>query len=279
MAIELTPFQIQVATTKIIEGTYSPSEWRLILDGLEQFDRIGDKSRKKIGISTLIALVAAIVGGIVFGIWAFFPLSILTVILFVIYLKKKKFDLPPVLENFLIPVVSIISEEMDPREMLNIRADMRGACENSKCTGSEKSNNGYPKIETDYYKDLWFSGKARLADDSRLEWEVTDDVWKRKVTKKTISGKYKMKTKFKVKTTVEMKLGVEHDSYAAPSSPQADQMTRIDYKSGEKRDSIRIRRMFIKDDIADRLGLNEFLDVLAEGFNHLKVNPSKEEQQ
>lgn len=277
----LNPDQKRLLGEKSVEGSRTPEEWLGLLKDVSEFDRIGDAGRSGAGklaiillISTVILLfVSGLLGQLIPG-WIPIVLLILCVlgaiISGLIYFKLKKVDLPNRLRQFIVPVIAILREDIEPSALLNLRIDLRGPIGEKEMNHQEDSS-GYPKIKITNYADSWFSGGANLADSSSLQWQLIDYIRQRKVTKRNPRGKIKSKTKYKIQTLIEVKLGMRSKDYT-PVAP--DPSGEVSLKTGEKRNHLRIRHVEHSTELNSPLDFKVFLDAVTAAYKQVKPQAS-----
>jgi hypothetical protein len=278
----LTPEQKRFVEDKYIEASRTPSEWLAFFARIAEYDRHGDSGRKLLGragigfaIAAFVSIFVSVVAESFIPSLVVWPIAILMGLL---YLIKKKSDLPNKFREFVVPLVSILREEMRASEPLFLHLDFRGGTEQYKQTSGEhfktaKRPASYVKadITERFFSDIWIEGRARLADDSRLELAIVDHICERKVGKRNARGKYKTKTKYKIKSVIEARLQLPQEDYALMGAGGRES-DRIRLKSGEKRNAIRVRRVVKSSDLNSVLGLNHALDVIARAYKNVAPN-------
>ncbi|HSE99144.1 MAG TPA: hypothetical protein VLD57_12825 [Blastocatellia bacterium] len=278
----LSPRQKEFVKVKYIENSHTPSEWLAFFSKIAVYDRHGDAARnvlKKAGCATGAAAFISIFISAFFETWLpillLAPIAIITVVL---YFIRKKSDLPNNFRKFLVPMVSILREEMKPGEPLFLHIDLRGGLLNSKevpaprlRTTDKISRWSSGNISESFYSDRWLEARGVLADKSRLELQVRDFIRKRVVTRRNARGKTKVKTKYKVKSTIDARLHLPQDDYAVMSAG-ASGGEKINIKPGEKRSAIRVRRTVIARDLESVVPFNQGVDVIARAYRQVKLN-------
>jgi hypothetical protein len=266
--------QKRFVKAKVLEGESTPDEWLSFFGQIAEFDTYVDAGRKSlkigcgafailfvvgivlVGVAGPVLLVFALVGAIALGITA---------------LVQSRVDLPNNFRGLTVPFVSILKEEMEPGEQLHLRLDLRGktipdkedrAARTSTASGDDR-----------FFEDTWMSGRAMLADGSRLEWSIVDYVRERKRTKRSASGKTKAKTKHKIKTAVEARLSLRHKDYAAiQAATPNDWHDRIDFKTGGSRNTVRVKRVIVSTDLKAMLDLDQVLEAVGRCYAQVRLN-------
>lgn len=286
----LTPDQKRIIAEKQIEGNYTPGEWLALLRQLAEYDRHGDAVRKvvkKIGcISGIMIFVTFIIGAMLGLFFLFFIALIPAAAVLVLYIRKKRSDLPNKLRRFAVPLISILREEMEPGEPLHLRMDFRSGTIKEKETaylgpGETKARyrhaSNVMKIKETHYVNAWMEGRAQLAGGEILEWQITDNTRQRNITKRGSSGKTKFKTKYKVKTIIDARLQLPRSDYAIMSGgPSSNRGEKIATRSGEKRNLIRVRRAIISSQVDPEPDIKEFLNLLAGAFKRVTLTGTGE---
>jgi hypothetical protein len=263
---------------KLIEGTRTADEWLSLLGPLAEYDRHGDAVRsvlKKAGCISALAFLACLYLGVVVGLWMLFVIMLIIAIVGVtIFTRQFKEDLPDNFRKFVVPLISILREEMEPDQALYLRLDFRGGEHKEKQVVRGQSPTTQGK-ET-YFVDTWIAGKTSLADDSRLEWEVADNIRRRQITKRR-SSKVKTKVKHKIKTLIDVRLGPSAEHYTPADTGGASEGMQTGLKLGEKRSTVRVRRVIVSRQLGSVLNLDDFVAAIAEGYRRVtQIQGSKE---
>ncbi len=271
----LTPDQLRILGSKQVEATYTPDQWFALLAQLAEYDRIGDAARKTIGrlgcaTGVLLAITFFIA---VTGFFIPFVLVLLAGIpLLIFYISRKKRDLSDRLRRFTVPLISILKEEMEPGQPLYLKLDFREGTEKEKETSLPTRARHMPgNIKETFYANPWMEGEALLADGSRLQWMITDNIRKRVINKRSASGKSKTKTKYKIKTRFEAQVQLRRTDYAlADKSSGTFKGDRVAARAGEKRNVVSLRRAVISTTLDSVPDLNNFLDLVAGAYRRVK---------
>ena len=271
--------QKQLIQVKTIEASRTPADWLTFLQKVSEFDRIGDGARSaagKIGgvfaVLALVFLFAPAMSSFIGGIFYFSVEAILLFIAIfngVAYFRLKKNDLPNRLRQFIVPVISVLREDMDANESLNLKMDLRGPTIPEKEHDELPGEGGYPSVTITNFIDPWFSGTASLADGSALNWQATDYVRRRKIKKRNSRGKIKYKTKYKVQTVIDTRLGLRSESYT-PQTSTTD--SEVVLKAGEKKNQLRVRRGVESTDPNAIPDFEIFLSAVTDAYKQVKVN-------
>jgi hypothetical protein len=278
----LTPDQKIFVQEKRIEGTYTPEQWLVFFSKIAEYDTLRDASKGKftgLGCTFVALTVASVILG--FVILILLPLALLMIvamIIFFVFFSKRRKDVPNHLRQFIVPLLQILREEMKHREPMFLRVDLRGPTLPEKKYSDQLSKSAQQaqsrgsKIKEEYFANQWLAGRARLADDTLIEWQIFERIRKREEGKRRTSGKFKTKTKHKVKTRVEANLVFKRKAYVVAKSGAKDAKTKIEIKSGADKDKINVRRVTISDKLDGVTPLSELLAAITIGYRNVSPN-------
>jgi hypothetical protein len=240
---KLPPEQVTFLKTKMLRSSRTLENSLPRLKQVSSFDEVLDTTRKVLNTWRIIFLLLGILMTIVIVfvlqmVWlspvigvAIIPL----VVLWVMINALKAYDLPATFNDFCMPLFAILEEEMDKSNTLYLQLDLRGSERKEKLVNREKFGGGLAKTTQFIYHDPLFKCTAELVDKGRLHCEVTSIQRVRKITKRSASGKYKMKTKRKTQAVVSVKL-------ALPMRAAVKEGVKGKVKTGEKRNVIAFRK-------------------------------------
>jgi hypothetical protein len=268
----------QIAREKRVDGAHTPGAWLAGLRPVAEDDRQGDIIRRLFLGVAIPSFLAAVIGGVITqSLLVAMVFAALGVVFLAAFFVMRRRDLPDNLRRFVIPLLAVLREEMKPDEPLTMRLDLGGGTLIEKQTSQRKLGVGYPSIKETHYTDAWLSGAARLADDARLAWQITDYIRKREITKRTARGKIKTKAKYKVKTVVEVRLGLPREDYTPHvEAALTDEGDRLALKPGAKRDVIRVRRVVVANQLDTRLDPRHVLDLVAGAYKQVALTGAGE---
>jgi hypothetical protein len=277
----LTPDQKLFIKERTVEGTTTPDEWLKLFSKVAEYDSLRDSSASAFGGAGCGCLALGILLFIIgVSTVALLPVAILFIIVAIIlatFFFKRRKDVPNHLRLFVVPLISILREEMHTGEHLYLRLDLRGGTTPDKLYSKELSKSGLrlqtkgSKIKEEYFQDPWLASSAKLADGTRLQMRVIDRVRKREEGKIRTSGKYKIKTKYKIKSRVEARLQFKRTKYAFNKvGLQVAKNEKLDVQSDAGKDTVQIRRSVISATANQPVSLYEFLDVLAKAYKQVK---------
>jgi hypothetical protein len=254
---------------KKIEATYPPDAWIALLSGAVRYDQAGDPLRKAMGWTAGISLVImfiSLVGGAL-------PLSLVFLVIgiaaIVVWVLLRRIDIPDSVRGFLLPTVTLLREDIQPEGMLHMKVDLTGGTQAGKKKESrDLPGRGGASIVQSIYNDPWMMGDSTLADGSALQWEITDNIRERKVTRRNPRGKIKTKFKYRVRRLIDVRVGLRRDDYAVEAGGQAaDSRLQMNLKPGEKRNVIRMRKVVESSSLNSALDVHEFLDPIAAAYS------------
>ncbi|MBX2842881.1 MAG: hypothetical protein KTR26_14015 [Flammeovirgaceae bacterium] len=276
--------QKEIISTKKISGNQPASAWLERLKKVALMDHYGDTYRKNqtyiifmilIGIGGIILTIVSLTNGFYFGL--IIPVLAVTgiVLIYKSFSKFASMDLANHLRLFIVPLLAILKEESRKKEKIDLEVNLNDPCKEENIVETiPNSNKNYPKIKTTFYGIQWMSGKARLQDQTQLQWTVNDLVRKRDVTKKNPRGKIKYKTKYKVKHNVNLKLSIPKESYELVQDPNENQPTngpyKMGYSSSDRFHVFKIRSTDVSATLDESIKLNHFLGIITKAYKHVK---------
>src|SRR5689334_1086536 len=195
----LSPEQKQILAKKQLEVDKPVDELLALLKPLAACDRMANKVQTRFGC-TFGLLIVATLGALIFfsnlG-WGPLTLALLALVLgatiaagwFWIWLRS--IDVSNNLRQFVVPVLALFREDIDPRTPVHLRLDLSKPTAAPKKTneGAPYKHGVYHKVVDTTYVDPWMSAEAVLVDGTRLRWSVTDRIRERKKTKRNARGK------------------------------------------------------------------------------------------
>jgi hypothetical protein len=280
----LTPDQKIFIKEKKIEGSYTPDQWLVFFNKIAEYDTLRDASSSKfgwLGCSCIVLLIASFVIGILTV--YLLPVSFIVLIVFIlmsIYFVKRRKDVPNHLRQFIVPLLVILREEMEPDAAMFLGVDLSDATAKEKLFSEQLSPSALrlqksgSKITEKFFSNQWLTGVAELADGTRLKWQIFDRIRQRSEGKKRTSGKYKTKLKNKVKTRVEISMQFKRQDYSLKPFKLNTPTEKIEVKNGTNRDKIDIRRISVRDKVNEPLPLSALLDAIATAYK--KATPGQQ---
>lgn len=276
--LALSQAQKRLLKSKRLEASYTPQGWLSLLSGLARYDAHADKLRRFSGIAFFVLIMPVFFSG------AIPPLMLITVPLWLacalVWWLTRRADLSNHLRLFIMPLVTLLADDVKPGELLHLKLDLRGGTAKDKRTGKKEpyGKGAYYKIVETLYDDPWLSGDAPLSDGSRLQWALTDAIRQLKKTKRTARGKIKSKTKYKIKGLMDAQLRLPAERYqvSAATQPGSDGV-RLDVRPGEKWIAVRGRLAVPR--AGDKLqspALEPMLDLLTRLYAKAERKPQGE---
>jgi hypothetical protein len=272
-------------------------------DWLSDLDWVCEKNRKRrqlrLVFTGLSILAFLLFGGLLFlvaGIWTQpdpFPkpdhpdasvavvagLLVVVFMAFAALLSARKAQRP--LEGFarlsdlLIPLITILKEDVTAGEPMELVLDMGPAAANSKQVVAPDAAPQIPNSTTTYFVSPWLKLKARFADGSIINCQMVDHVRRRKITKRSSSGKVKYKTKDKVTIVMKVQLGLPLSTYRVAPEAASLQAARVKEVAPEasRQPVVVVRQMTV-----ERLGTGPSLDEVLHGIAsaYRSVSPNSE---
>lgn len=240
-----------------------------LLNPLASCDKVADKARTPLGCTFGLAIVAAIVLCFVLP-WPALAVPLVLVVAIVLitgflFFWTRRVDLSNNLREFVLPVLTLFREDIDPRHPFHMKLDLRSPLSKAKKTGESApyKRGAYHKIIDSTYVDHWMTAEGVLVEGTRLWWSITDSIRERKKTKKNPRGKYKTKTKYTKKTKIEVEVGLQKSSYEL----QGNAGDKV--KAGDKRNAVQIARRQRADSL-DALPPRALIDIITGVYQHAR---------
>ena len=273
----------ELLKAKQINAERTVEEWFALFTKLRDFDKQGDRTRKwSFGIGCF-GIILAIVGILLIAAFVgvlFIPLGIILAVAGIItYFYIKRFDIPgEVLTNTVIPILTVLREDMKSNQKLQMRLDLRGFAIPEKLSNqSEPYASGvYHKIVDSFYRDHWFDGKTILADGTHLIWSIHDLAKRQNKSKRNYRGKHKSKTKDKHRSFISMQIGMKSKRYTLPKKfKEKSKEGAIVTKSTDDFDWMDVRRN-IKHPDGQTFQPTDFVNAIASAY--LRATPHGEKK-
>lgn len=236
----ITPQQRAFLREKKINLRIKRSEWIGFLGPIARLDRASDKLRTSLVWVAIIGIPCAILFSSILSTPTSLLLLPIAIAALVAKIKLSKLDLPDRLQDFILPVLTLLQEETSASTEISLKLDLRGHAAKDKIV----SVTGPKKDSTTVYRDPWVRCELDLQDGSQLQWEIVDLVRTRSRIRINARGKTKHKVKSKIRRVVDVRLRAKTRDYAldAAGAPSNDKI-RLDVKEGEKRNLVRIRTL------------------------------------
>ncbi|QBB71207.1 hypothetical protein ELE36_13060 [Pseudolysobacter antarcticus] len=272
----LSPALRTAIDKKQITGDFTAQALLEQMRALAEFDRKNVLTRSQLRKWKWLAIVLGIV------VLFISPLPfVLRVCIFVaaiaavIYLSMiiRRLSQFAISENFsqvALPFIAILKQDMQAAQTLSIRLDLTPAIVSKKCTGTSKpyERGAYKKIVDTTYRDPWFDGSARLADDAILRWRLLDTICESKRSKRSSSGKTKTKLRHYKRSLVAIGLSLPNKFYgvnAAADRSSQKATSKITVHQGDKRSDVKLVRKF-KAKSLQPLDPRALIDMISEAY-------------
>ena len=263
--------QKQILKDKKVELNRPIDELLALLKPLAACDKVADQSRKKLGCSFGVGIVAAIVLAFTGLLIPLVLVAAVALVLGVLYFFTRKIDLSNNFRDFALPVLTVFREDFDPAKPVHLRLNLDPPTAKAKMTAQLPAykKGVYHKVIDKTYVDHWMTASAVLVDGTKLSWNVTDNILVREKTKKNPRGKYKSKTKYKKKTELQVDLALRKKTYAMTPSVTSDPAAGDDkrYKLERERE--------VRSASLDPLDPKELIDLVADVYRQTS-KPVKE---
>lgn len=269
----LSPAQRQALRSKHIEGEFSAVELLELLRPLAEFDGMNDRARGKT-VWIIVLLVIAIVITLFVGIElnaavAYGIIGVLTLIavaLLAMELRLRNLDVSNNLRRIALPFLAVLREDTPRDAPLNVRIDLTKPTSKAKMVEKRApyKRGRYHSIVDTLYQDQWFSGSAKLADNSRLRWEVVDDVVHRHCSKRNARGKTKWKSKYSKRSQLNVTVSLPLQNYQF-GELKTNTGTRAAVSSNDKRTVVKLSRK-LKSRSLNPFDVTQLIDLVSSAY-------------
>lgn len=221
-AANLSQVEKDLVTTKTLSGRFSAQKLRSTFSELMALDAENDAIRTEIVKKQSKLFKYALLSGIIGAILTFSFFFIGGLAFFIFYipsrkLKKRhieltKIDITNSFKESLLPIVSVISQDIAQDEKLKIDFSGRYAMSSEFHVNKIAREGRYGK-EINTYHFPWLSIQTVLVDGTILNFNCSKHIQDVHVAKRSRSGKYKTKRKYKVKNIFNLRLDLPKDKY------------------------------------------------------------------
>jgi len=270
----LSAEQKQILSEKQCDLSRPVDEWLSLLKPIGACDAVANKAQGKFGCTFALLIVVTIASLFFLGSggWSPMTLGILvlivaaTIAVGVFWTWLRRVDVSDNLRQFVVPVLALFREDVDPKSPVRLRLDLSKPTAASKKTGESApfKQGVYHKVIDTSYVDPWMEAEAVLVDGTKLSWSVTDRIRERKKTKRNARGKYKTKTKYTKKTDLEVRLALRTKTYA---------LADAEVSSDGKRSKVEVQRS-LRTDSLDPINPRALVDAITEVYR--SARPAKE---
>jgi hypothetical protein len=263
--------QLASAGRQRIEASHPPAVWLAAVGALAERARQASPWRKRLGW---------LVGGLAAADLLAHSLpaaALVTVALAAAsagyVLTRRRGAFSPRLGEVVAPLLAILREDMAPGAPVTLRLDLRGGTLDQKRVSRQvlpsPSGRGAPQITESRYEDAWLAGTAELADGSRLELAIVDQIRKRDITRRNRRGKLKTKAKYKVKACVDVQVAFPDDYAPLTAGERRDGPGRLAVLPGERRTKVKLRQTFERYHPEAPLAVRPVLDLIATAYSQV----------
>ncbi len=188
-------------------------------------------------------------------------------------LRKAKHQVPPRTMEIVVPLVRLMAADVDDDAWLGLTVDLRGPGVPDK-QGTARDLPPQPpalKVVEQLARDGWLAVDAQLRHGGRLRLGVVDDVRLRTITKRSASGKRKVKRRQKVTERVRVRLTPPKG--IMPTVPgSTPRWLTVTTKDG-KRPSVAVKAAYPIDRMQPAHQLQTILQVIGEAHRCVPWEP------
>lgn len=274
MKTTLTPEQQRIAQAMQLNVNRPIDDLLQMLGGLAAFDQEIAARRKKAGTILGLSILFSVAGISVsikhladthphLGIYIVMTVAaiVIAIVSGVIYVRLKKADLSDDLQNSAIPFLTLLREDMNPRDAIHVKIDLRSAAVKEKKVRENKVKDPrFFRVVERFFVNPWFSGNVVLADGTHVDWEVIDKLLQRVRTRRNPRGKYKTKTKEKWHIVGAVSVGFPTKHYAVGEAG-----------ADEKRHTVKLKRKIKVDYKTGTPAFELLVDLIAEAYSGVAV--------
>ena len=261
----LSAEQKEILSKKQLDLDRPVDELLALLKPIAACDTVANKAQGRFGCTAALLFVVAFVALFIvpsFGWTAFVAIELLLVagavasLAFWIWLRGV--DVSDNLRSFVMPILALFREDIDPSTPVHLRLDLRKPTDSSKKTNESApyKHGVYHKVVDTTYVDPWMTAETVLTDGTKLWWSVTDRIRERKKTKRNPRGKYKTKTKYRKVTDLDVQLGMKTKTYAVADA---------EVSSDGKRSKVEVQRS-VRSDSLEPIDPRALIDAITDVY-------------
>ena len=254
---------------------------------LARFDARNDATRERIltlAVISSLLVVASFVLTIILFVKTNQTYGIAGLVLFLVCLAAtstcfklvRRMQAVDINNNFrlvALPFLAVLRQDMEREGIITVRVDLRSATHDDKLKDNKTlARPGYLGVVETTYRDAWFDGCARLADGSMLRWNVVDEIRESKRSKRSASGKTKVKTRNLKRSTVAVSLALPNKAYSVIADATSARH-KVTFSEGAKRRTIKMVRK-IKSKSLDPIDPRALIDAVASAYKRVAGHPS-----
>lgn len=218
---ELSAEQKEFLKTKQYEGRMNMKQWLELIHKMVILDTKGDKARGRALTFWILSLILTIIGFIVVAAseityLLFIPAVFLALFVYflVVFFNLKKIDLTNQLREQVYPFLAAIRDDIPRKAKITLKMNFSEAVQKKHVTEIiPPQGRRLPRIKTTFYTLPYFSSIFNMTDGAEVNFEASDIVRKRDITKRGSSGKIKSKVKYKTKHLFSLKIAYPKEKY------------------------------------------------------------------
>jgi hypothetical protein len=266
----LSAEQKKLVDDKQLSATLSVRDWTAFLRKAAVFDELGEKAVRQYLIYMIILIVFTIIALIVMvDFWqAGLPGTVICAGLLIIvvrnYRRFKKRDLTNHLRLFLLPLLFVLKDKAGDKARVSLKLDLRNPVKTDPVKTFKQDNR---RIKL--YEPVYVMGKVKLLDEAVLEFLLNDEISALRITKRSSSGKTKIKFKNKVARHYFVKLSFPKKYYKTRNGAGAS--VRL-----SETDDFYICKVKVKtktDKVKEVILLEDFLKTINELYELIQARP------
>ncbi len=274
----LQPAQRALLGKKRIEGRFTAVELLELLRPLAEFDGLNDRARGNSAWLIVLLVVVLVVGLFVAHAlsWLFLGIGLAILLitlatLIVVEVRLQRLDVSNNLRRVALPFFAVLREDMPSDEPLQVSVDLTPSMTTAKKLRKDApyALGSYHQVVDTHYADPWFSGSARLADGSRLRWEVIDEVLHSSRTKRNPRGKIKTKSKFAKRSLLRAMVSLPKDNYQYSDQHGVPTRTRITARGDDRRTAVKLSRK-LKSGDAEPFDVGELIELVSSAYRRVR---------
>jgi len=256
---------------KKIEKNYRIKRWLEFFEKVAEMDMRSDAFRDKsfkylIGLGVVGFLLLILGSGFLPGLILLAALSIVFSFLLWLFFQHKKIDLENHFRLTIVPLLSILKEEIDNDTKLYVAVDCSDQMAKEKVQRVvEPESKTMPYFTATYYKNPWFYIEGTMKDGTYISMNFEDLIRKKDITKRGSRGKVKTKNKFKIVHKIKITMHFSKATYHSRGSHNKvqDMGDYYEYTGLEK---------VVSTDTEEQIDLNFPLLGIAKGYNRFRRN-------
>lgn len=203
-----------------IKAEMSIAKWVKLLEPICHYDDMADPVRERITkwrnvsfvtlflsffiVTFIISILNSILGVLLVSI----PLTI-AILLFFLHRLFHRLDVNNNVRKVIFPLLQMLALECGHQKKVKLTINFNKKLANNEISKTTVGHN----VKTEFYTYEVLQADCMLVDNTKFSLKVIDVIRKRKMKKRSASGKTKYKTKFKLKRRIAMVMGFNKQSY------------------------------------------------------------------